>query len=460
MLENTMEVVSYKEVIIRSTYVVDFLTRHKENTIVQRTCESMFEGICRSLSEFMSYDSDIKRESVEDTVSKLLREYTETIQSVLSNNNEENRKQVAQTMQDIMQHMSKTLDDQSLLHERILMSQQNTHISKDEMQHMLGECKQHQVLCQKECELHMYDMIDKLKSDMKAVVMHGQSSIQTVIHSSMKAWFDTISKESSRDGDLLASKLYEHMSNKLYEIKEEVTNVMKPFYESEVRIREDICKLPSKLSCDESVITYMTKAETELRNQREEIQRRMLCLEQQIAEKVCMSLSSYNEIPKYLERHIPTLTRSIVQDCLKNVEHQTSLLDHMLRSTSHDISTMRDSLTSMKAKYESMESSLSNIHMKSSTKSKGTEGELRVFDMLSERLLSRDGYIVEHVAGKSHACDIIIKHTSHPDVRIECKSHGEHTGMKIKACEVSKFKRDLQYTNDHGIFLSFHSGIV
>ena len=80
--------------------------------------------------------------------------------------------------------------------------------------------------------------------------------------------------------------------------------------------------------------------------------------------------------------------------------------------------------------------------------------------MLSEKLTQRDGYDVELVSGQAHACDIVIKKLNCPDVRVECKNHGETNNEKVRAKEVSKFQNDLLGLNTHGIFVSLNSGIV
>ena len=91
---------------------------------------------------------------------------------------------------------------------------------------------------------------------------------------------------------------------------------------------------------------------------------------------------------------------------------------------------------------------------------KGHEGESRLFDMLSDRLQSRDGYELEMCNGVAHQCDMRIKRLSHPEVRIESKAIGQETGEKCRHRDVAKFQSDLMGLNAHGIFVSLHAGIV
>jgi PIN domain nuclease of toxin-antitoxin system len=96
----------------------------------------------------------------------------------------------------------------------------------------------------------------------------------------------------------------------------------------------------------------------------------------------------------------------------------------------------------------------------SSTKVRGTEGEDRLYEMLTERLRAKDGYVVERVSGQSYSCDIAIKREKYPTIRLESKAHGLGTNEKVRYKEVEKFQRDLLQANNHGIFVSLYSGIV
>jgi hypothetical protein len=87
---------------------------------------------------------------------------------------------------------------------------------------------------------------------------------------------------------------------------------------------------------------------------------------------------------------------------------------------------------------------------------KGSEGERRLLEGLSEHLLCRDGYRVENVSGQAHECDLVIRREGYRTIRIESKAYKE----KVRTSEVDKFCRDLQECEDHGIFVSLHSGIV
>lgn len=91
---------------------------------------------------------------------------------------------------------------------------------------------------------------------------------------------------------------------------------------------------------------------------------------------------------------------------------------------------------------------------------KGKVGENRLVDLLGERLTSRDDFQVDLVCGQAHQCDISIKRLGHPEVRIECKAHGEQTGEKVRARETTRFQSDLVGLKLSGIFVSLHASIV
>jgi hypothetical protein len=91
---------------------------------------------------------------------------------------------------------------------------------------------------------------------------------------------------------------------------------------------------------------------------------------------------------------------------------------------------------------------------------RGQEGESALFQLLSDRLRTKDGYEVEMCNGVAHQCDIRVKRLNYPEVRIESKAIGSQTGEKVRYRDVAKFQSDLLGLNTHGIFVSLHAGIV
>lgn len=164
-------------------------------------------------------------------------------------------------------------------------------------------------------------------------------------------------------------------------------------------------------------------------------------------------------------KSIPMLTKSAIGDCLRELDQHTQQVNtmlqnaqHMLQGSTQDIGAIKADTAQLSNRVESL--LMTSIKNASSTKIKGSDGEERLFNLLCERLKSRDGYVVDRVSGQSHSCDIAIKREEFPTVRVESKAHGQGTNEKVRHKEVEKFQRDLLQANNHGIFVSLHSGIV
>lgn len=167
-------------------------------------------------------------------------------------------------------------------------------------------------------------------------------------------------------------------------------------------------------------------------------------------------------------RNIPLLTKGVISDSLRQLEQQSHgvsiSLNHAQQQLSNVHSDVRESissLTCLKSNFsDKMDIIDKQLLSKSSIRSRGEVGENRLFDLLSERLMSREGYIVDIVSGKARNCDLVVKRDNYPTIRIESKAHGLHSGEKVRYGEVEKFQRDLLELNNHGIFVSLYSSIV
>jgi hypothetical protein len=173
---------------------------------------------------------------------------------------------------------------------------------------------------------------------------------------------------------------------------------------------------------------------------------------------------------------VPKVVKGVVGEALRSLETQQATVRASvsgamaeLLKLERDMAENRSSMTVLRkvsddavAKLEGLAQQLtaSQTRKAHSHTVKGQEGESRLYDLLSERLMSRDGYEVERVGGIAHQADMAIKRLNHPDVRIESKAHGQGTGEKCRHREVVKFQNDLMGLNTHGIFVSLHSGIV
>lgn len=173
---------------------------------------------------------------------------------------------------------------------------------------------------------------------------------------------------------------------------------------------------------------------------------------------------------------LPNVVKGVVGEALRSLETQQATVRASLAGAltellklERDLADNRGSMTVLRkvsddavAKLDGLAQQLtvSQTRKAHSHTVKGQEGESRLYELLSGRLLSRDGYQVDMVSGVAHQADMVIKRLNHPDVRIEAKAHGQATGEKCRQREVIKFQNDLMGLNSHGIFVSLHSGII
>ena len=127
-------------------------------------------------------------------------------------------------------------------------------------------------------------------------------------------------------------------------------------------------------------------------------------------------------------------------------------------ATHQGVQHVHEDIRAVQAKIDGLDKQLTRNAMH--TKTIGSGNEQRLFNMLTDRLLHRDGYRVEQVNGQAHGCDILISKLNAPSVRVEVKAHGERSGEKVRNKEVERFRDDLIRLNEHGIMVSLFSGIV
>jgi hypothetical protein len=173
---------------------------------------------------------------------------------------------------------------------------------------------------------------------------------------------------------------------------------------------------------------------------------------------------------------LPVMVKGVLSDTLARLEHgavsastaiattreQLSRLDASLAQSSTVLGSLQRSSTAVQDRIERLGDQLiaSQARKSASARVKGMEGEDQLFELLSDRLPARDSYDVERVSGHAHACDLVVRRAGHPDVRVESKAHGDGTGEKVRAKEVSRFVSDVLGHNVHGVFVSHHARIV
>lgn len=167
-------------------------------------------------------------------------------------------------------------------------------------------------------------------------------------------------------------------------------------------------------------------------------------------------------------RNVPLLTKGAISDALRQLEQQSQMLSLTLTSAQQQLSNLHSDVRDNVSAVGGLQATISqrmdaldgHLAIRNTTGGRGKVGERALFDLLSERLMGRDGYTLEMVCGTAHSCDIAIKREGYPTVRIESKAHGRDSGEKVRARDVDKFRRDLLELNEHGIMVSLHSGIV
>lgn len=173
---------------------------------------------------------------------------------------------------------------------------------------------------------------------------------------------------------------------------------------------------------------------------------------------------------------VPMMARGVLSDVLRQLEQEShnvslavqSALQQLcqvhgdVRDSMSSVAVIRNSTDEVKARLETLDKQLLSKRVKESNSNsiKGADGEDVLVSLLQERLMTRDGYVVDKVSGMARSADIVIKRRNYATVRIECKNHGKETGEKVRQAHVDKFVRDMMDSNDHGIFVSLHTGIV
>mgnify|MGYP003423353761 CR=1 FL=1 len=164
-------------------------------------------------------------------------------------------------------------------------------------------------------------------------------------------------------------------------------------------------------------------------------------------------------------KNIPMLTRGVLNEILRSLEQQSENVKTTIHHTQKQLvciqNDVRDNVTELSCIRANMNTRLEHIErFTGKSQGKGKIGENRLLDVLSERLMSREGYQLENVAGLAHNCDIVVKRSNYPTIRIDSKAVGADTGAKVKTSDVEKFQRDLLELNNHGIMVSLFSGII
>lgn len=169
---------------------------------------------------------------------------------------------------------------------------------------------------------------------------------------------------------------------------------------------------------------------------------------------------------------VPMMVKGVLSDMMKDVESQWTHARSVSKTTQQQVAKVegdvagtttalavqRKMIEDVAGKLDAMAQQMTRSS--SSQRVKGQQGENGLYELLCDRLTTREDYDIQVVSGQAHGCDINIRRLGHADVRLESKAHGEGTGEKVRAKEVARFQSDLMGLNVNGIFVSLHSGIV
>jgi hypothetical protein len=170
------------------------------------------------------------------------------------------------------------------------------------------------------------------------------------------------------------------------------------------------------------------------------------------------------------------VVKGVISETIKSLELKSSNLKTLVYGTQQQLvklerdvcdsmgmlQVLRKSTDDLTGKLDAVGQQLtvSQTKQQNSLRIKGQVGESTIYDMLSERLTHRENYEIEIVNGMAHNCDMNIRRTGYPDVRLESKAIGQGTGEKVRQRDVARFQSDLVGMNSSGIMVSIHSGIV
>ena len=151
---------------------------------------------------------------------------------------------------------------------------------------------------------------------------------------------------------------------------------------------------------------------------------------------------------------IPSLVKDRVEDLIKGVADDLSGLKASTGSILDGIKTGNEVAYETRTISHNLNSIL---HNNKSSKFLGNLGEKVLLDIMEREFKEKDGYTIENVSSNPHSCDILLKRTAYPDIRIDTKNNASHN--KVDSTHLNKFKRDLTTQNCHGILWSIQSGI-
>jgi len=405
-----MEIENGKRVIITNSIIVEYLSKNKDNEILIRSLENILLEFCRISQEFVeNYNKNERLKTTESNIIQYLQLF-EKRQDELEKNIEE---KIIKTTEKMLENVNNKMNEMLITIDKII----NLSLEK----------------------LNTEKLLNNINDLMKELLERREIEIEKLIENKMRSEIiDPINVLNQRILENILN-LPKELNNK-DEIKEALIEINKRWDESIINIFRDVKNMELKIN--ELVNNNINK----------------------LNESNIMNENNKRDILNQLN-NIPTISKTILNDILKDVETNTLNVKLVVNNLHTEMRENNNSILNIRAINEELKNKLDNLTNKTikdnnSNKIKGSYGENEIYNLLSDKLMSRDGYIIEQVNGLSHSCDILIKCKNKPDIRIESKAHGLNNGEKVRQKEVEKFERDLIHTNNHGIFVSLYSNIV
>lgn len=405
-----MKFVNGNSLELDNKYVLLFLKEHGSNEILM-CLDKMLESFCRT-SEHLLFSGTLKKDSFIDYI------------GALESNMERNMKQI----EDKISKIGDDIDDKI-----------SSRISK--------------LLISTESLLS--DSISKLN------VCH----ISETLNNSVRSWLETLFvSQHSSTMQCLERTLTMYIQQSMID----------PLVSCNKQLLEGLNKIPIE-TCDKILSSEMNKNLNDMSklwsNDMNSIIHTVRNMDQGILDLVNKWSESKNLKQAHHDhllgelKNVPMLTRGALNEVLRNLEQQSENVKTTIHHTQQELRTIhcdvRDNVTDLNYIRMNLNTRLEHIErFTGKSQGKGKIGENRLLDILSERLMNREGYQLENVAGLAHNCDIVVKRCNYPTIRIDSKAVGAHNGNKVKSSDVEKFQRDLLEMNNHGIMVSLFSGIV
>lgn len=413
----------YKSIKITDPEILEFLSEHKENKEIQAAC-------VRVLKDFII------------TTKELLKQHV---------TNEDNKKR-----------------EESMLSMLRSLEQRQQEYSKQLEQNLKESLK--------------VTLTEMLQTTTKMLAMMVDSfsnrfNVDTILATmteSLKMWLESQMTSCT-------SKIQLSVSSFQNQVREELYRLTYPLSSTQDKILEEVRNLPSKIDVNMNIDVEIQRLSStllschdrmhEVRSSMKDIEGVMKVAMTKVSESKDLTLSQQKAVTQAIS-NVPLMTKGVLCEMLKSLEDKNTTIMMALTDTKAEMKrlqeSMRENLETMGQlkthtqtltyKVDEVDKRIMTKYVKeeNSNQIKGADGESRLINELSEKLLARDGYKITHVSGMAHSCDILIQKMNHPDIRIEVKAHQD----KVRYKEVEKFKSDLHMLNNHGIFVSLHNGIV